>query len=130
MAVWAPSVQDTEKAILKVFSFSMNQAAGTYTIGTVSGGDIVIQSIIPYVSVAGVGLTSVAVQTDDTTVTTILATTLLAALTGGKNLAILNTPFYLPSGKHIQGTIVGAGSGGNLQLAVLYYRVASGAVIS
>lgn len=124
-----PSVADVNQLYTKTYSFNMSQAAGTYTIGTVSSGDIMVQDVTCYVSVAAVGLVSVAIQTNDTTVSTILATTLLVALTGGKNLTPFTTLTYLPSGKLIQGTIVGTGSGGTLLVVVRYVKMASASVL-
>lgn len=124
-----PFVADVNQLYTKTYSFNMSQAAGTYTIGTVSGGDIMVQDVTCYVSVAAVGLVSVAVQTNDTTVSQMLATTLLASLTGGKSLTPFATLTYLPSGKLIQGTIVGTGSGGTLLIVVRYIKLASASVL-
>lgn len=129
MATFAPT-SDLEKVKTAYLTFNIGQAAGTYDLGTVSGGDILILQVAPYNSVAGAGLTSASIQTNDTGVTTILATTLLAALTGGLNLSLFNTPFVLPSGKKIQGTVVGIGSAGTIKLAVRYQPLTSGALLS
>lgn len=130
MPVWAPDTQQTERTKTVVLSCNIGQAAGTYTAGTVSGGDILIVSISPFMSVAGVGLTSVVVQTNNTTADVLLASTLLAALTVGKNLTPYTTPSVLPSGKLIQYTVVGIGSAGTLQLAVRYQALTSGASLA
>jgi hypothetical protein len=126
----SPSVLDTSQLVSATFTFSLNQNAGTYNIGTVSVGGILIQDITIYNSVAATGLTSVAMATDDTTPATILSTVLLASLTGGVNLTPYSTRTYLPSGKHIQGTIVGNGTAGAIIVVVRYYRTVTGANIA
>lgn len=124
-----PFVADVNQLYTKTYSFNMSQSAGTYTIGTVSGGDIMIQDVTCYVSVAALGLVSVAVQTNDTTASTLLAATVLASLTVGKSLTPFTTLTYLPSGKLIQGTIVGTGSGGTLLVVVRYVKLVSASVM-
>lgn len=127
-SVSSPTIGYAKIALLTA---NLNQTGATYTAGTVSGGDILIKSITPFVSIAATGLTSVVIQTNNTTSDAILASTLLASLTGGKNLTVLSTPIYLPSGKLITYTIVGNGTGGQINLAVEYYPASSAnAVIS
>lgn len=129
MGTWGPLPDlSVEKAVL--LSVSMAQAAGTYTVGTVSGGDIMVTRIQPFVSVSAGGLTSITLQTNNATLDVILAATLLATLTAGRNQAPLVTPFVLPSTKLIQMVIVGTGNAGTLQLAVTYRPLANGAVLS
>lgn len=113
-----------------VLSFNLAQAAATYNVGTVSGGNILIKSVTPFVSVAAAGLVSAALGTDNTTADVIIAATVLASLTGGKNLTPMTVPLYLASGKHITGTIVGTGSGGTMLVLVEYYPLTDGAVIA
>lgn len=123
----SPSLLNAQAAEL---SFSLIHTAGTYTVGTVSNGDILIKSVTAYVSTAAVGVTSAALQTDNTTADTLLATTLLATLTGGKNLTPFTTSIVLPSGGLIQGVIVGTGTAGVLKVVVEYYPLTAGATIS
>lgn len=131
MSTFAPGMADTEKIKTAYLTFDLAQAAGTYDLGTVAGGDIFILMIALYNSIAGGGLTSVAITTNDTTPTAILATAFpLAGLTGGLNLALFNAPFVLPSEKKIQGIIVGAGSAGMINLAVRYQPLTNGAMLS
>jgi len=111
-------------------TFNLAQAAATYDLGTVSGGDILVLTAAPYNSVAAGGLTTAAITTNDTLPTAILAATALVTLTGGLNLTLFNTPFVLPSGKKIQGVIVGAGNAGTIKLAVRYQSLANGAVLA
>jgi len=107
---------------VKMFTVSLSQSAGTYDIFTATGGDVFIKRIVPYVDSAAAGLTSITLQTDDTSSVSILSSTLLAALTAGKNLSPFTTPILLKSGKKGQITIVGIGSGGSLKVAVEFYK--------
>ncbi len=107
---------------VKVFTANLAQSAGTYDLFTATGGDVLIKQIALYVETAAAGLTSVAVQTDDTTPVAILSSTLLAALTVGKNLTAFAGPSLLKSGKKAQYTIVGVGSAGSLKVAVEFYK--------
>lgn len=107
---------------VKVFTVSLAQSAGTYDVFSASGGDVFIKRIVPYVDSAAAGLTSITLQTDDTTSVAILSSTLLAALTAGKNLTPFTTPTLLKSGKKGQITIVGIGSAGSLKVAVEFYK--------
>ncbi len=125
-----PSGVAVNYARAKSFTFTLTNNAGAYALATATGGDILVLDCLPYNDAAAVGLTSVSISTDDTTPVAILASTLLAAMTGGKNLTALTTPFVLKSGKKIVGTIVGTGSGGTIKLAVLYLPLASGASLA
>lgn len=124
---WAPGIQDTEKSCVKEFTANLSQVAGTYTLTTATSGDILITAIQPYNSTAATGLTSVSINTNDTTPTTILGTTLLAALTSGVNLTGLTNQFLLPSTKVIQYTLIGNGTAGSMKIAIRYQRLANGA---
>lgn len=125
------SVQDTNQLKSKTFNANLNQNAGTYALFTVNAvGNIFIYDIVFYNDVAATGLTSVSMVTDDTTVTTVLASVLLAALTGGKNLTDYTVPIVLPSGKHVNYVIVGNGTGGSIKCTVLYYSTIAGADIN
>lgn len=115
---------------LATASFATNQNAGTYTVLTASVGAVYIDSCTFYSNAASAGLTSVTFQTDDTTAITVLGTTLLAALTAGKNLTAYQGPLYLPSGKHIQATIAGTGSGsGTIQVSCKYTPAVAGGTL-
>lgn len=105
---------------IKGFSIPLNQNAGTYDLTTSTGGDILIKSVTTFVVTAGTGLTSVAIQTNNTSTDIIMsgAAGLLTNLTGGKNITAILTPIVLPSTKKIQYTIVGNGTGGTLMLMV------------
>lgn len=121
---------DTSLTKTAYLTFNLSQNAGTYDLGVVSGGDIAISQIIPYNSVAGAGFTTAAIATNDTTPTVIAAATAAAVLTGGLSMTPITVPIVLPSGKKIQGTIVGTGSGGTIKVAVIYHPLANGAVLA
>lgn len=112
-----------------LLSFNLAQAAATYNIATASG-NVLVKSVTPFMSVAGVGLVTAALATDNTTVDVIMAATAVASLTAGKNLTPFATSFYLPTGKHLTGTIVGTGSAGTMLLLVEYYALSAGATLS
>lgn len=126
-----PPLSDTQKLEVKQFSINLAQNAATYDLFTASG-DVSILSVDLYVSVAGTGLTSVSVQTNDTTPVVVLASGsgLVAALTIGKNLLNLASQFFLASGKKVQYTIVGTGSAGTIKAVVRYMRATAGADIA
>jgi len=112
-------------------STSTNQNVGTYTIFTASTAAVVVEYCTFEVTTTVTGLTSVTVQTDDTTPTVMLASVVVAALTGGKPLTTYNTPTYLPSGKHIQLSIVGTnGTAGAIQATCKYSPAATGGLLS
>lgn len=112
---------------LKTQSFTANlaQNAGTYDLATASA-DVVIQSITVFVATAPTGLTSVTMQSSNTTSDVVLASTLLAIMTGGKNLTPVSLPFLLPSTKKIQYTIVGNGTGTGALTVIIEYESPSG----
>lgn len=62
------------------------------------------------------------VSTNNTTPDPLLASVLLAALTGGENLTSFVGPLVLPSTKKGQYTIVGIGSAGTITVVVEYYK--------
>lgn len=128
---FAPALTDTQKPEVKVFTISFAQPAGTYDLCTASG-DIDIEAVDIYIQASITGLTSVSVQTNDTSIVQILSALegLLTNLTGGKNLKSFTNRFLLASGKKIQYTIAGTGSGGSMKVAVRYMRGAAGADIS
>lgn len=94
----------------KSFTANLAQNAGTYTLATASA-DMVIKSISTFVATAPTGLTSITVQSNNATGDIILASTLLATMTAGKNLTPVSLPFVLPSTKLLTYTIVGNGTG-------------------
>lgn len=104
----------------QAFTANLAQAAGNYTLATATGGDVLITKIQPFVVSAAGGLTSITLQSNNTTPDTVLTSTLAAVLTSGKNLTALVTPFVLPSTKAIQYSIVGTGNAGSLTVAVEY----------
>lgn len=109
---------------------NLAQVANTYTLCTATGGDIYIVGYAVYSPTAATGLTSVSVKSNNTTAVTLLSSTLLAALTADTNLGQSNNQFYLPSGKSLQYTIVGTGTGGTLNVVVQYVPLATGATLA
>lgn len=133
MSTFAPT-PDTQLMKCKVFTANLAQAAGTYDLAIASAaGGVVIQDIQVYVATAGATLTSVAVQTNDTTPVTMLSAVegALANLTVGKNVAKAFTgPTYLHTSKKIQYTLVGVTGTGSLLVVVRYQPSVAGADIS
>lgn len=119
-----PSFQTTK------YVANLIQVAGTYTLCTANSGDIYIIGWAIHSPTAVTGLTSVAVKTNNTTPVTLLATTLLAALTGDTNLAQSNSQMYLKSSDSLQYTIVGTGTAGTLNVVVQYIPLAAGATLA
>lgn len=130
--IWGPALIDTERSKTSVFNINTSQAAATYDLLTASGGDVQIESVTFYTSVAGVGLVSVSVQTNDTTPVEMLSAAegALAALTVGKNLKQFTTRTILASTKKIQYTIVGTGSGGTIKAIIKWIPCVAGAILS
>lgn len=110
--------------------FNMSQVAGTYTLGTATGGDVWVELLGAYVKTAATGLTSVTVVTDHATPKTLVASILLAALTLDSIQVVAIPAFLLPSGKRIQGTIVGTGTGGEMDLYVRVSPMTNGATLT
>lgn len=109
--------------------FNLSQVAGTYNLATATG-DVWIEIVGAYVKTAATGLTSAVVVTDHATPKTLIASILLVALTIDSIPTIAIGNFMLPSGKHIQGTIVGTGTGGELDIYVRWSPMTSGASLA
>lgn len=109
--------------------FNMSQVAGTYTLGTATG-DVWVEIVGAYVKTAAAGLTSVTVVTDHTTPKVLIASILLAALTLDSIPVIAIGSFLLPSTKRVQGTIVGTGSGGEMDIYVRWTPMSAGATFT
>lgn len=99
----------------------LGQAAGVRDLFVVQDGPIILDRVDLYNDEAGAGFTSASIQTDSTTVITILASTVLATFTGEKNLTPYTTPVVLGEGTKIQYTIVGTGTAGTV-IALAKYR--------
>jgi hypothetical protein len=111
-------------------AFSTNQNAGTYTVFTATTQDVMVEYCTFYVTVSATGLTTLTVQTDDTTSIPMLASVAVAALTGGKNLTVFTSQTYIPVGKHIQASIVGTnGTGGSITVTCKYTPVVLGGLL-
>lgn len=109
--------------------FNLAQVAGTYTLATATG-DVWIEIVGAYVKTAATGLTSATVVTDHATPKTLIAAILLAALTIDSIPTVAIGSFMLPSGKRIQGTIVGTGTGGEMDIYVRWSPMTSGASLA
>lgn len=133
MPTFAPT-PDTQLMKCKTFTANLAQAAATYDLVTANAtGGVVIQDIQIYVATAGATLTSVAIQTNDTTSVPILTALegALANLTVGKNVVkVFTGPTYLHTSKKIQYTIVGTTGTGSLLVVVRYQPTVAGADIS
>lgn len=128
---WGPANLDTQKTEAKEFTMNLAQAAATYDLLAASG-DVIILGVDLYVATVGATLTSVALQTDDTTSVPILSAVegAVANITAGKNLKNFSTPFLLRNGKKIQYTIVGATGSGSIIACVRFMRATAGASIA
>lgn len=128
MATSAPTPIPTAGFVPRLTSFTADlaQAAGTYTLATCTGG-VLIKSVTIFVATAGATLTSVAVQTNNTTVDAILSAVegAVANVTGGKNLKVYTTLTVLPTTKLITYAIVGASGAGALTVVVEWVPLTS-----
>lgn len=120
----SPTVPRVKKGV-----FSLNAAAATYDILTATGGDILVEIEQVYVKTAAAGLTSAAIATNHATPKSVVASALLAAITLDLAMTVVTSKFVLPSGKKIQGTIVGTGSGGEIDVVVKYTPLDAGATL-
>lgn len=129
-ASWAPTLLPTQQLFIAQGTCNLAQGVGTYDVLTVSGGDVLIDKVIAYVSTAAVGLVTDAIATNNTTPDVILAALAAASITAGKNLTPVISPIYLPSTKKIQHTIVGTGSAGVINIVVFYYKLSATSLLS
>lgn len=133
MPAYGP-LPDTSQIKTKTFTANLAQAAATYDLATCNAtGGVVIHDIQIYVATAGATLTSVAIQTNDTTSVAILSAVegAVANLTVGKNVAKAFTgPTYLHTSKKIQFTLVGTTGTGSLLVIVRYQPSVAGADIA
>jgi hypothetical protein len=128
-----------DTAVIKTKQFTINcaQAAATYDLATVSGGDILIHDVGVFCTTAGATFTSLAIATNTTTATPIMSAAegAVANLTALKNIVHVfpptNTgPVLLPDTKKIQYTLVGSTGTGSVKVTVRYQSVVPGADIS
>lgn len=104
----------------KYFTANLAQVAATYDLCTATGTTSISRVWI-FVTTAATGLTSITMQSNNTTSDVVLASTLLAVITINKNLTPVTVPFALLTGNKIQYTIVGTGSAGSVTVGVEYY---------
>jgi hypothetical protein len=118
-------------------TLNLAQAAASYDALTASG-DVLITGVTFYVAVAGGGdLTSVAVQTNQTTALVLMtaAEGAVANLLAQSHPAVATDKTYKPwtlqTGQKIQYTLVVAGAGptGSMKIVVQYQPISSGAAL-
>jgi len=103
------------KSFVTPTTIDLNQVAGDYTLYTATTSDVYVEAFtltLPNVNCADdVNITSISVQTDTTTVITLLSSTAgaKANLTANASFSY-STPFYLPATKLIELTIAGGAS--------------------
>lgn len=119
-----PSIPRVKTAI-----FSLNQNAGTYDLLTATG-DVYIEILAGYAKTAGFGFTTAAIATNHTVPKSIVAATAAASVTLDLAMTLVTTSFVLPSTKKIQGTIVGTGSAGEIDLIVRWSPITAGATLT
>lgn len=128
MSTWAPDPSAGTRLVNT--NFSTVRSAGTYDILTATG-DVFILDYEIKTGAASTGLTSLTVQSNNTTPLVMLSSKLLAALTGDKSLISSGTGFLLENTKRIQSTIVGTGTGtGTLIVTATYVPVTAGATLA
>lgn len=117
---------------LALGQFNLAQVAGTYTLLTAAGGDVLVEVQQVYVKTAATGLTSAHLDTGHTTPKSMVGSTVLASLVLDAQLTLVaaGTTFVLPSGKTITGTIVGTGTAGLIYVVCRYTPLAPGATLS
>lgn len=125
-----PTVQNQSE--VKEFTINLAQAAATYDLFTASG-DVAIEDISYYVSTVGATFTSVAVQTNDTTVLALVSAVegAVANILAGKTLRpAAAQSFQLRSGKKVQYVIVGVTGTGAIKAVVRFRPITGGATIA
>lgn len=124
--------QSQSPVFVKEFTANLAQAAATYDLCTASG-DVLIEDVQFYVSTVGATFTSVAFQTNDTTLLQLLTAVegAVASLLAQKTLRPAEKQqFQLRSGKKIQYTIVGATGTGEIRATVRFRPISAGANLS
>lgn len=125
-----PDTSVTKVVDLTIDPIKVGGAGTTYDVATVSGGAIELISAVAYVGTAVTGLTTLAVQTNNTVPVVLLAATVAGSLTADLSLTPFVTRIRLASGKKIQYTVVGTGTAGTMFLVVEYRPLAAGALLS
>jgi hypothetical protein len=105
----------SENSVVQPGSIDLQQAAATYDLFTATGGSVYVEYFsitLPNVDVTDdAAITSISIQTDTTTVVTLLSATAGAVANLAANAAFTYaTPFALPVGSKIQLTIAGGAS--------------------
>lgn len=126
MSTFAPSGLDSLR--VKSAVFNTNQNAGTYTLLTATG-DVYVEVSAAYVKTAGTGYTTAALSTNHTVSKSIVAAAAVATVTLDLAMTLVTIAFMLPSTKVIQGTLVGNGTGGEIDLVIKWAPMTAGATI-
>jgi hypothetical protein len=108
-----------------VSRLSLAQTAGVYDLFTAQG-DVFVQILAAYVTIAGGGFTSLSVGTDHTSPKTIVASQPVANIIKDASASLSGTGFILPDGKKIRLTLVGNGNAGEIVLVATVSAVTPG----
>lgn len=117
------------------FTGNLAQATGSYDLCTTSGGDLLIEKVVIYMVTAALTLTSITIQSNDSTPFVILnaADGAVANLLLGKTITTTwpqIQPFTLRNTKKIQFTIVGLTGSGSMKVSFLFAPITAGAILS
>lgn len=126
MPLFTPPVRRRPESLAIIFD--LVRPAGTYDLATATG-DVWVEIIGAQVKTAAGGLTSASVVTSHTAPKTVIAAVLLAALILDAQPVVALNSFLLQSGRKIQGTIVGTGTLGELDVVVRWTPVSADAVL-
>lgn len=130
MAVSEAAKNTTNLLQVKPVSINLAQVAGTYTDATATGGDVWVEVVAAFVKTAAGGLTSALIEANHATASkSIVASTLLASITGDALLTLVTTSFVLPANRVIRHTIVGTGTAGEIILVVKWSPITPGATL-
>lgn len=122
----------SDPAILRVKTATLNfaQTAATYDAFTATG-DVWVEVEQAFMKTVAGGLTSATIQTNHTAgAKSIVASTLVAALTADTILSVVTNKFVLPDTKKIQYTIVSNGNAGVGYLTIKWAPITAGATLS
>lgn len=120
-------------APVKYNTVDLIKVAGTYDIVT-STNDVLIEEIALYVITAGVGFTSVSIQTNQTNATEILSAAdgAVANIVIQKNIptTLARYPFVLRNGQKIQYTLIGDGTAGSIYMITSWRPITGGSKLT
>ena len=110
-------------------TFPCNQNAGTYQIGQVYNGRVLISSWGARVAQTVTGLTSVQLQTSSGIALT-PAIPVASLIAGAQASQSLGHPILLEAGESIQAVVVGNGTGGSIDMDFVYTPAGDTSVIA